>query len=184
MARRRALAVMGATASLLVGGVTYSAPAQAESMPHIACQTWKSGGGKAHGSCRGTARNYYQTVATCLRGDGTGTFTRKGPWETIGIPNSVASCGSRVVAIRVAIKQQYGRNTSCAIYKDSAKKIHANCTSVNQNRKYRARGTCKAGSRKWALRGAWKRTGSSVAKCSGSGKLTGRLEVELSKRQS
>ncbi|MFE0251887.1 hypothetical protein [Streptomyces sp. NPDC059010] len=184
MTRRSALAAVGISAALLLGGVVAAEPAHAENMPLIACRTWKSNSGKdANSVCRGTGDNYtYRSLATCLRGNGTGTFTKRGKWEQVGFPAySTAKCGAKVVALRVEFQQPHPPLPDCSITRTSGKAISANCFDI-QDRRVRSRGTCKSGSHKWALRGQWKKTGNSTATCSGSGKLTGNVEFEISPR--
>ncbi|MFF1377246.1 hypothetical protein [Streptomyces sp. NPDC058308] len=187
MTKRNVLAATGIAAALLMGGLSGTAPAQAAEatdVPHIACKTWKSGSGtKANGNCRGTATaNAYRTVATCLRGNGTGTFTKRSTWEVVGRPAYVtANCGAKVLTMEVEFKNNERPYPLCLVRKTSSKAASASCRNI-RDRKVRARVTCKKGNHKWTVRGPWKKSANSVAKCGSGGKLKGYVELEISKR--
>lgn len=187
MTKRNVLAATGIAATLLMSGLSGAAPVQAAEMadvPHIACKTWKSGGGKkANSNCRGTATaNAYRTVATCLRGNGTGTFTKRSIWEAVGRPAYVtANCGAKVVTMQVEFKNNERPYPLCLVRKTSSKAASANCRNI-RDRKVRARVQCKKGSHKWIVRGPWKKSTNSAAKCGSGGKLYSYVELEISKR--
>ncbi|WP_367044890.1 hypothetical protein [Streptomyces sp. Je 1-332] len=188
MTKRNIFAATGIAATLLMGSISGAAPAQAAEaaadVPHIACKTWKSGSGKkAYSHCRGTATaNAYRTLATCLRGDGNGTFAKRSGWEGVGRPEvGTANCGAKVVALQVEFKNNERPYPKCSVRKTSSKAASANCQNI-RDRKVRARVTCKKGSDTWTKRGPWKKSTNSVAKCGGGGKLKGAVELEISKR--
>ncbi|MFE3947693.1 hypothetical protein ACFXPV_38425 [Streptomyces sp. NPDC059118] len=96
--RRSAAAALGSI--LLISGMTAAGTSAnaATKIPQVSCAT-DIQGSKVVATCRGAQANVaYRAVATCLMGNGVGTFTRYGKWEGVGMPvTSVADCKAKVL---------------------------------------------------------------------------------------